>query len=250
MSNANDPQAQTGNETQQEGAEAPQYVTSDQIAQIVNSAVTSQLGRALKTQLGGAIEAALQPIKEKLATAPPKEQESEASNAKTSPEIAALQKKVKELTEGFALKEQEVIAERTQARQDKAFSALVQSLSGQVRPGTENTVATLLQARKQFIVGENGEPLLRVRTALFKGQAEEDHELPLKDGLAHYLKTKDAELFLPPPTGGAGGQQRASGANPGARQIPTYATPATSNEEKARRTVEMLRALGDGFDGN
>lgn len=249
MSNANDPQAQTGNETQQEGAEAPQYVTADQIAQIVNSAVTSQLGRALKTQLSGAIEAALKPIREQAATAP-KEPDAEAPSAKTNPEIAALQKKVKELTEGFALKEQEVIAERTQARQDKAFSALVQSLSGQVRPGTENTVATLLQARKQFIVAENGEPLLRVRTALFKGQAEEDHELPLKDGLAHYLKTKDAELFLPPPTGGAGGQQRASGANPGARQQPTYTTPATSNEEKARRTVEQLRALGEGFDGN
>lgn len=245
MSNANDPQAQTGNETQQEGAEAPQYVTTDQIAQIVNSAVTSQLGRALKTQLGGAIEAALQPIKEKLATAPPTTAAEKAErDHKQSPEFVALQKQLAELKTAYTATQEEAARERRKAREDSAFSTLMQSLSGKVKPGTEKIVATLLKAEGRLQIGDDGTPSLRVRTSLLKGQAEDDHDFPIADGVGQYLKTSEAALFLPPPTttpGNATPRQPLGALN--TTPIHNGSQPM-SREDLLRKTVEDLSRLG------
>lgn len=248
MSNANDPQAQTGNDTQTDAA-APQYVTEEQLGKIVgnivNSAVTSQLGRALPKML----ESALNPIREQLQARPAEhDPKSDTDKAKQNPEFVALQKRLNTLESALADKEREVAEERKRSREDKAFADLTQSLVGKVRPGSEQTVAKLLRADGQLVIGDDGAPSLKVRTSLFKGGAEDDHVFPLKDGIDHYLKTKDASLFLPPPNGGAGGtNQQAPNGSPAHRPGPRYDAPPASPEEKLARVNEELSRLGLGL---
>lgn len=244
MSNANDVPAQ--GDTQQTD---PGFVTAEQVAQIVNQAVTSQLGRILPKQLGTAIEAAMKPLHERFAAQPePATPDKTEQSHRPDPQIVALQKQLADLQAANRASQEEVASERKRAREDGAFSALTRSLSGKVRPGTEDIVATLLRAKGQLVIDDEGRPSLKVHTSLFKGQAEADHEFPIEDGVGHYLKTKDAALFLPPPTGGAGAlNQRAPNGPP--RQGPQYDAAPTSPEEKARRVLEEMATLGAFLPG-
>lgn len=252
MPPAPDP-AKTGQQ-QQQNPDEPAALTEDRVTEIVNAsvnaAVTSQLKRSLGKELATAVAAALEPLKTKLeavpvAPAPPPDDKA-PDKSKPDPIVASLQKQLDEMKSALKAKDEEAAAERKAARDEKAFGLLVTELTGKVRPGAERMVATLLKAQGQLVLDDDGNASLKVRTSLAKGSPEQDHEFPIADGVGHYLKTKDAALFLPPPnSGGAGGDRRVPATpRPQAGQVPTYATPAVSDEEKARRTVEQLQAQG------
>jgi hypothetical protein len=211
--------------------------------------VDSQIKGALGEALGPALAAAIEPLKASFAAAKPADESaSGVDKSKPSPELVAMQKQLADMQAALRAKDEEAAAERKRAREDKAFADLTAELTGKVRPGTEKMVATLLKANGQLVVGDDGNATVKVKTALFKGQAEEEHEFPIADGVGHYLKSKDAALFLPAPSGGAGGGRPPPNTTTGAKQAPRYDAPAVSDEEKNRRVAERLAALGVGFD--
>lgn len=199
----------------------PTFVTEDRVAAIVNAAVTSHLKRTLDKSVGDAITKALDPIRQKLETPAPAPQPDDKSpdKSKPNPEVAALQKQVSDMQAALKLKDEEAATQRRQAREDKAFTDLVGALTGKVKPGSERTAALVLRAEGRLVVDDDGNASLKVRTSLAKGQPEQDHEFPIADGVGHFLKTKEADLFIPPPNqGGAGGTRRSTGVNtPGSR---------------------------------
>ncbi len=247
MPNANEAQAKTGQEDSST-AEAEDKFGRDEIVALVNQAVTSQLKRSLSKEITAALTGALEPIKAELAKAKPAADPAadEQQKGKPNPELVALQKQLADMQAALRAKDEEAATERKKAREDRAFADLTAELTGKVRPGTERMVATLLKAQGNLVLDEEGAVALKVRTSLAKGTAEADHEFPLADGVGHFLKTKDAALFLPPPNpaGGAGETRRVLPNSANGKQLPKYDAPALSDDEKARRTAEQLQAMG------
>jgi hypothetical protein len=248
MPNADPAQAKQGEQGADEGADEKVTISSGELSQIVNSAVTAQLKRILAKELAPAVQAAMGPLKQELDALKPKEGEPQKPEGKKHPEMLALEQRLEQMQAALQKAEDEKATERKVAREDRAFSGLVSELTGKVRPGTEKMVATLLKADGRLLIDEeSGNPLLRVRASRIKGMAEEDLDLPITDGLAHYLKTKDAQIFLPSP--GNGGAGKEGGVSPAARQsaggkAPTFDKPPATDEEAAARTLAQFEAMG------
>lgn len=246
MSNAEQGQAQT---SQTEEVSQPQYVTKDDIAAIVNAAVSSHLKRSLDKSIGSALDAALAPIKSKLDAPPPSAEEKTQQKQGPSPEVAALQKQLADMQAAMAKANADVAAERKRNHETAAYSALKSELGGKVRPEALDAAADLIfHARKHVTVDDDGNATFKVRSSRGKGMPEEDLEYQLADGVREFLKTKDAALFLPSPGGQAanGGRapQQTRTQQPSQRQSPRYDSPAASEEEKLRRAVELFAAKG------
>lgn len=91
-------------------------------------------------------------------------------------------------------------AAEKRARDQGAQARLISALS-KVKPEVKELLATTWNATGKVTFDADGNPMLRVRKAPAKGLPEEDVELPLEDGVSHWLSTKEAEAYLPPPTG-------------------------------------------------
>lgn len=248
MPNANEPGAQPG----QGGADGaqPEYVTADQIGNIVNAAVSSHLKRSLAKEIAGALEQQLAPIKQRLAEAPPPPADDAAAGKGGSkaptPEMQAMQKQLADMQAAMKAAQDEAASEKKKAREEKAYSALKSELTGKVRPEALDAAADLIfHARKRIAVDDDGNVLFNVRSSLGKGLPEEDRQFPLADGVREFLKTQEAALFVPSPSGGNGAQKRPTQQQPRAPgAAPRYDTPAKSQDEMARRALEALAAKG------
>lgn len=250
MPDANTPDANNG----QPGGNAsdqPQYVTKEEIAAIVNSAVTSQLKRSLGKELGGAIEAALAPVREQLTTlAKPPEVIAPKAGAEQKPEQKNEQQpdpRVAELEKKLALLVTENTAARTAAARERkasldarANSDLQKALTGKVRPEAVSAIADLMRARGMLIVDDEGNAKLKIRASLERGLPEEDHELPIDAALPHYLKTPEAALFIPPPQRAASGSGRLLHDSQGGRGPTSTTSALDAFADRHGKTVDEL----------
>lgn len=165
--------------------------------------------------------------------------------AQPSPEMLALQRKVDELTRKNETETKAREAAEKKQRDDSAFAALRAHLAPKVRPEMLDTLAKVLFHADERITFDEatGAPLFKIRRAPMAGMAEADELLPLESGVAEYLKGKDAEPFLPPPTPKPGEKRPTAPARPGQGSVPTYDKPATSDAEKVRRAGEREAVL-------
>jgi hypothetical protein len=200
-------------------------------------------GDALKTLIADAVKA----------NAPPDDgrgSKSPQPPAGPSPEVAALTRTVNELTTKLKTEGDARAASERQRRDDAAYADLRTHLgAGKVRPEMLDTLAKVLfhaDKRVEFEADTN-RPLFKIRRAPMAGMAETDELLPLDAGVAEYLKSKDAEPFLPAPTARPGARPAAPtrpGQGAGGK---TYDKPATSDGEKVRRAGEREAALAQQF---
>jgi hypothetical protein len=230
-----------------------------EIAKIVNSAVSSHLKRGLAPAIGEALKSVNwaetlkldETLDAKLAKLKP-EGGADPSGGnqppKVDPQVAALTAKVQELTANIQKQQDEVKAANERARNEKAFADLKSALGGQVRPETlELAARDLFLAQKRIAFDEQGNPLFTVKKAPYAGATEEDVPMPLTDGVAHWLKSEEAKVFLPAPN--ANQQPRVGAPGPRAPQqrqvgaLPQYEQPATTDAEKIRRAEEQAQAL-------
>ena len=240
----NDPQS--GPQSSSDQAQEPKADQTD-IANLVNSAVTAQLKRALPKALEGIMPMVQETIskhfEELKATKPtdePKDKE-----AKPPPEIVAMQRQLEEMkTKVQEAENRREAAERKQ-RDDRAFAELRNHLAkGGVRPELLDDFAKVLfHADKRVEFDADGSPLIRVRVPVGKGLPEEDQVFPLEAGVSQLLKTKGAAPYMPPPGGAGGGGGQAPQAG-GTRRAPQYDKPAVTDDERARRVAERMAAMG------
>lgn len=217
----------------------PKYVTEEQIAQIVNSAVTTHLKRGLAK----AIDEAIAPLKQKLETPPPSG-DGGGKGKEADPEVVALRKQLDDLKGVVKASQEAASAAEKRAADERAYNALRSELSGKVRPEALD-VATdyLFRAQGRVVIDEQtGEPRFKHRTALVAGMPEEDHLFPLSDGVKQFLKGKEAQLFLPAPNT-APNPQRPGPRSTTPGQLPTYEKPPATDDEKVRRAMEAEAAF-------
>lgn len=233
------------NDDQGQSQETPaiKYVTADEIGNIVNSALTARLPR----MLAPALEAALKPLTDKLnaappASPPPADDEDGKKKGKQSPELLAMAQQLEELKKGIVDRDAKVEAAEKKAREERSYNELRGSLEGKVRPELLDMVAKhLFVVEGRVETDETGTPLFKSTKVPYTGADPEDVRLPLRAGVEDFLKSDAAKHFLPAPTAGAG-----SSPLPKRGPTPTqggtdFSKPATSDVDKARRSIERER---------
>ncbi len=226
-------------------APAPQYVTADQIGNIVNAAVSSHLKRSL----GTAIEAAMKPITEKLAAAPPPppaDDETKRSHKKQpDPEFLALTQKLAGLENDLKTERERVAAEQKKSSDDRAYNTLRSSLENKIRPELLDMVTShLFRVEKRVTVDEQGNPLFRSQRIAYTGAEPEDVDLPLRSGVDEFLKSDAAKPFLPAPGTSGASPMPKRGPSPNQGGI-DFSKPATTDADKARRSIERERIANE-----
>lgn len=202
-----------------------------------------------KRQIASAVKDALEGLKlgdtiaaEVAKLKPEEKPEPKPGEKKPDPEVSALKAKLEELTRAHAQQTEAARVANENARNEKAMASLRAELGPHVRPDAlELAARDLFTGQKRVTFDEQGNPLLTVRKSSLLG-GEEDVPLPLKDGVAHWLKT-EGKFFAPAPNGGGsdpkGGRGPQRGAAPLGRDgLPNYEQPATTDAEKLRRAEE------------
>jgi hypothetical protein len=217
-------------------AEAPKYVTHEDVAAMVTGAVKRQM-KSFSDDFSQFKTSFPDLISEALKAKAPEAAPAGDGKSKADPEVAALKQKLIEFEKLNKEERTKREAAEERARLDSGKSALKNALLSQVRPEMVDVVTDLLfDARKRVTFDENGRPLFSVRQAPMPGMSEEDTPMPLADGLSHWLKSDEAKHFLPAPT--PNGAQSPQAGRPKPFQAPKYDSPARSDEEKARRALE------------
>lgn len=145
-----------------------QPTQEQQLANLVNAAVTSQLKRILPKAITDALGPAIAPLKEQLA--PKQEPAPQVSQAQGDP---AVQAQIDELKKQLKREQDARANERRTAREANAFSALRSELTGKVRPeAVDHATKLLFHAEKAISVSDSGD-------ATFKYG---DDEYPLNTG--------------------------------------------------------------------
>lgn len=229
------------------GATAP--LTAEDIAKLVNQAVTSQLSRALPKALEGTLSTFTKSLDEKFAAMKPAEPVTPDDKGKgPNPELTAMQRKIDELLAANKASEERAQAVERKSREDAAFGELRAELGKHIKPEFVDPIAkSLYYADKRVEFGEDGKPLFRALVPQYQGGPLQETTLPLRDGVEAFAKSKEAEAYRPPPTvknpqaplpriQQGGGSQLPSGGN----KIPT----TTEDPGWAARMTAELAAQG------
>jgi hypothetical protein len=242
------------------GGDTPKPGLSDEqkteIGQIVNAAVTSQLGRALPKALEGLKlgETIAELVKKAMPEPAPPPDPNKTPDNKPDPKVVALEENLKSISEKLKAADERAAAAERKSKEDGARLSLRGALEKHVRPEALDMVSKLLfDAEKRVTFDENGNPLFGIRRAPYAGAAEEDAVVPLADGVAHWLKSDDAKIFVPPPqpgNQGSRGPSQSRGQQRGTGGLPQYDGPATTDEEKLRRASEREAAFRAKYNIN
>jgi hypothetical protein len=240
MPNENEPGSQT--------PEAPQYVTPDQLGQVVNQAITSHLKRInFDEMIGKSIGPLIEQIKALQPAAPNGDEEPTAKpKGKEDPRLAALSAQMEDMKKSLETERNAKLAAEKSARNDRAYTELRKSLEGKVAPGLLDMVANnLFKVEGRVIVAEDGSTTFKTMKPAFYGSSEmEEVEMPIEAGVAEYLKSESAKAFLPAPSTGGNATPLQKRPQPYSGSAFDFSKPATSDEEKLGRAMEReARAL-------
>lgn len=206
------------------------------LANMVNSAVTSQLKRALPKHLEEALTPHMSKFEQMLSSFKPAEASKPQAQASSSQQASGTDPEVLKQLEDMKSqlrREQDTRAkERQQARQDKAFSEVRGELTGKVRPEALDHVMKVL--------AHDG--LVQVDTAGTVSLKIGEDALPIREGLSEYLKRKENSIFLPAPGYGQP-VKKAIGQNQ--RQAPQRTQAGRSNGQPQEREDPLQKTLRD-----
>lgn len=205
-----------------QGAAAPAFTQAQLDA--INAAVGGRLAREM---------APLQASIEALKALTEKHSESKAKPASAT-ETDPMKRMAAELAESNARHDKlvaDLAAQRQQKRNDDAFAALKTTLTPHVRGELLDVAAErLFHIRKAVTASEDG------RVSFL----HEGTPYGLAEGVAAWTRTKEAEVFLPPPRPGQRAAHQVPGRPTGPRTEET--TIKESPAEKSLRQIQELRA--------
>lgn len=216
-----------------------QVPTAEEIAEMITGATRSQIEKATKKLATDITKGSSDAMSEALKAYEAKRAEESPpvvtpGEKKPDPELAAMKRQLEEQGKILEIERKARVEAETSRRQESARTQVLSQIDGVVRPELKEFLQDYLYHRVEF--DESGAPLIKVGG---------DEPLPLKDGIASFLKSKEAGAFIPvqQPGGkpGAGGKPPPAGNRPSG--LPTYDKPAASDEERARRAYEREQAL-------
>lgn len=245
-----------------EGGEPVKPFTDEQltaIGQVVNAATTSQLKRMLGPSIAEGLKGMnwgelLTPEITKLVPPPSNgsgggdDDPAGGKGGKGKSGNSELERRVQELASQLETeKKQRQAADeaRQKAEQDRRVDAakikLRNALQDKVAPGAlEHAVDRLTIVQNRLKVDENGNVTFRVKRAPYKGAPDEETDVSLEEAIPAVLAEEDMKIFVAAPKGNSDGR---SPAPRGSASFPNYATPAQTDEEKAKRAYEKEQAL-------
>ncbi len=244
------------------GGDQPAFTEAQtaELAKIVNAAVTSHVKRGLGPAIAEAIKGVNwgetlkldEVLDGKLAKLLEETDGDEGGKggqqpAKPDPKITALESKLAEVTKKFEIEAAERQKAVQEGRDKDARAALRSALTPLVRPeALDIAVRDLYDAQKVVTLDEQGNPLIKVRRKDYAG-ADEVVDMPLSDGVGHWIKTNEGKFFAPAPGSGGEGPKGGQGPRRGNPQLgrdglPHYEQPATTDAEKLRRAEERQAA--------
>jgi hypothetical protein len=192
---------------------------TDLVSKTVNQALSSKLAKSVQTAVQAALTPAIDGLKAEFAKAKPpvggadddppdaggKPKKGDAETERLRSELETLKAQQRKIVEDAA-------AATKKAQNDRALAALTRELT----PFASSPEVAAVVAKNMLFVDnkvdfdENGDPLYKHRREAYKGGPLEDVALDIKDGIAAWAATKDAEAFVKAPQ--AGGPRQANGA--------------------------------------
>jgi hypothetical protein len=235
------------------GGNGPKTLTEEDVGRIVNAAVTSQLKRALPTAISEAIGAInfgeqIEGAVKKLIPQPPadngdgkggKGQPTSDIESKLQKQLETIATELENEKKARQAAEQAREEAETQRKRDAALSAFRSGVAPKVKPELQDVFVEHFGSRR-LKIDKDGNPLLTVRRAPYKGAPEEDADLPLGEALPLFLASKDVQPFLPAP----GGQQGGDGRGNQRRAVPRVPGSDASDSDKADAALATLADLG------
>lgn len=234
------------------GNEQSNFVSKDELRTIVSGMLRSSQEKVAK-DLSGTLDAKLAEFYAKLAEANGNKPKSEGDDAgdkakkpkgepvagdpAESPAFLKMQKELEKLQQANQQLAEQRARERAKANEDRAYAGLKEHLSGKVRAEAIGVIADAVRGRGLITYDEEGNAQMRVTVAA-KGYEPEDQVLPIAEAIPHYLKSKEAALFLPPP--GAQGTQVPKAKAPAAR------APTGQFAGNPKSPTEAFESLGFG----
>lgn len=218
-----------GDNAGDKGNEPSNFVSKDELRTIVSGMLRSSQEKVSK-DLSGTLDAKFAEFAAKIAEAngqgkskPAGDDDAEkpkgkpkgepvAGDTAESPAFLKMQKEIEKLQKDNQQLAEQRARERAKANEDRAYAGLKEHLSGKVRAEAIGVIADAVRGRGLITYDEEGNAQMRVTVAA-KGYEPEDQVLPIAEAIPHYLKSKEAALFLPAPTS----QQAPKAKVPGAR---------------------------------
>lgn len=177
-------------------------INAEDVAKIVNQAVTSQLSRMLPKAIEGVLPTLTKTVSEQVAaTAKPPEPVQKPDESRPSPELLALQRQIADLqTANKASEERAQLVER-KAREDAAYGELRTELARHIKTDFVDIVAkSLYYADKRVEFDDAGKPLFKAMIPSYQGGPMQETLLPLRDGVEAFARSKEADVYRPAPT--------------------------------------------------
>ncbi len=207
---------------------------------VANAAAKSHITRFSEKVLPGLLANAMKPLLDEIAAlkAPKADADDAKGKRKDDPATAALQAQLEDFKAKFAAAEAGRSAAEKKSRDDSARAALKDALAPHVRPELLGVLTDNLYVMKGVVdFDDDGTPLFKSKKKDIYGDYE-DVRMPLKDGVAQYLKSEEAKAFLPSP-GSSGAQPKPrSGAGARTTGAPIDLDKADDNT-KIRYALEM-----------
>lgn len=203
--------------------ETPTALSAVEVANIVNSAVTSQMKR-YEARIAAEFEKKLAAVQAAVA---PKETDDAPAKKGKSPEFAALEAQLAQMAKRAEDADAKAAAAEKKARDESGFNALKSSLSGKVNPEYLDVLAEhMFHVRKVVDFDENGTPLYK---------HDENTVLPLANGVDQFLKSDAAKPWRPAPTVSKTNPITKQSTAAAPTQTSTSGTGTGSDEDKIKR---------------
>lgn len=218
----------------------------------VGALISGALKGEGKRQIAAAVKDALDGLKlgETIASEvaklkPAEPPEPKPGEGKPDPKIAALETKLAEVTDKLKAEAEARQKAVEESRAKDARAALRSALTPLVRPeALDIAVRDLFDAQKRVTLDESGNPLIRVRRKDYAG-ADEDVDMPIADGVGHWINTQEGKFFAPAPGVQSGAGPKGGNAPRRVSLVdgaPRYEKPADSDTERDRRIQDRMNA--------
>jgi hypothetical protein len=229
----------------------PKPLTEEDVGRIVNAAVTGHLGRALPKAIQEGLkglnldELIGSAVKKHVPEPKPDDGAGDKADSADKLTLKALQKQLASVTETLETEKKARTAAEQRAQeteQHSRFQAAQNAFRAAIQPKIRTELLEVLvrdtAGQGRLKVDDNGNAVLRVSRAPFKGAPEQDEDLPLDEAVPLFLAEKYVAPFIPAPGG------------PADRQSTTQKTlvfapkPGDSESDVAAQAVAALRAHG------
>lgn len=199
------------------------------LSNLVNSAVSTHLKRALPKFLEDAITPHMAALKELVAPKPAEPAAPAANAAQTTGTDPAILKQLEDMKAQLKKEQDTRARERQQAREEKAISDVRAALVGKVRPeAVEHLIKVMVHDR--VIQTDGAMVTLKIG----------DDVLDLKEGLQDYLARKEHAIFLPAP-----GYNQAPKAGKQPRPVAPPRTGPNGTVQRTEREDPLQKTLRD-----